>query len=218
MQAWRKGGFINIGFAVHQGARTLRCQGTPPALKWNKKTSVCINIPIWFTVWLRQRRSRQQPRLDCPPSCLEKRQDTEKLCAGASFGQRAKLPLTAAWPSSLCPTHSSRSFQALKETRTGESGPLFSKWKTSIKRKILESGKNGVGTRWSQSSESLDICLYLMFNHFLLRWMEKSRGVTPTPVENRHSSRAHPSAHSVPSCWGTTANSIRPPWWKVDCK
>lgn len=175
MQAWRKGWFINIGFAVHQGARTLRCQGTPPALKWNKKTSVCINIPIWFTVWLRQRRSRQQPQLDCLPSCLEKRQDTEKLCAGTPFGQRAKLPLTAARPSSLCPTQSSGSFQVLKGARTGESEPLFSKWKTSIKRKILESGKNGVGRRWSQLSESLDICRYLMFNRFLLRWTEKKK-------------------------------------------
>ena len=48
-------------FPIHQGSRTLCCQETPLVLKWNKKTHVYINIPIWLTVWLRQRRGKNQP-------------------------------------------------------------------------------------------------------------------------------------------------------------
>ena len=48
-------------FPIHQGTRTQCCQETPLVLKWNKKTHVYIHIPIWLTVWLRQRGGKNQP-------------------------------------------------------------------------------------------------------------------------------------------------------------
>lgn len=50
-----------MAFPIHQGSRTLCCQETPLVLKWNEKTHVYINIPIWLTVWLRQRRGKTHP-------------------------------------------------------------------------------------------------------------------------------------------------------------
>lgn len=187
MQAWRKGWFINIGFAVHQGARTLRCQGTPPALKWNKKTGVCINIPIWFTVWLRQRRGRQQPPL---PGFLpgEKAGHREAVCNGPVWAKSkpahhgCKAGFTLPHPHlRVLPV------QALKGARTVDASPL-----QQVRGKY-ENKDFGILQGWGWI---MKISFVRKSGHlspsdvypFPLKVNWKSGSVAPTPVENGHCS------------------------------
>lgn len=82
-------------FSVHQGARTLRCQETPPVLKWNKKTVFTLTFPIWFTVWLRWKREKNQPAR-CPDW---RGQDTKRSCTHSPHQrQRVKWAFCASNP------------------------------------------------------------------------------------------------------------------------
>lgn len=188
MQVWKKGWFINIGFAVHQGARTPRCQGTPPALKWNKKTSVCINIPIWFTVWLRQRRSRQQPWLPCFLP-REKAGHREAVCPGpirakseaASQGCKPLLHFTP---------RATGSFQSYHRNTLRVQGMVWSLAQVEL---------------WQEGFTCQKVC-----THLHLIWA-KVRVLPLHHAENRAAPQLAPQPTSSPSCLGAAPNSTRCP-------